>query len=591
MSTENTKKTNKTAVIVTYVIAVLLLVAGWFIPLFGLDYFENTGDQMMFWYIPAALNAFLMPFTGSELITGAFVAEHPLPDFLNYSNTILPADSTQIQMLAILLLVYAVVTVLALVMIIPVCLGKKDKNTSIISAYVGEGAALFTLGLYFFFFAFYYSALVSVSAALVYYNLNLVAVGTAVLVILFIQSIMQKKSLGTAKVVLFLISLFVMICLFEFDALMSYVALKMGISLEGWYSMLDSMNAGTGLYVASNAPVTAFALIRIMVSGLSAGQNLIWIDGASVTLNLINVAVLALGILAIINLIIDFCGLMSGNKYDEKGIITVNKGSKVFALVRYLITLIVAAVALVCMFVEQNVTVGLNIYLIIFWLVVAVIISAVRVGRVGVLKEKAREQKDARIRFEDTTMSSQTEQQTELVSDTTVYAAPVVAEAQPEEAEAQPEAQAEEVKEEPAEEKSEQTSETEETVETTEETTSDEPEQLTMDVPVAEGDETPADEPAPVEEYHAVVYKAPVLVYDGPTDEFIDTLTVEQKIEFSKVFLEKSKGVLPAGMPDYEVGEDNREFFPSIFIHLGRFRAMLSSGLLRKIYLFISSKK
>lgn len=61
MSTENIKKTNKTAVIVTYVIAVLLLVAGWFIPLFGYEVYGNASDQMMFWYIPAALNAFIMP--------------------------------------------------------------------------------------------------------------------------------------------------------------------------------------------------------------------------------------------------------------------------------------------------------------------------------------------------------------------------------------------------------------------------------------------------------------------------------------------------------------------------------------------------
>ena len=602
MSTENIKKTNKTAVIVTYVIAVLLLVAGWFIPLFGYEVYSNASDQMMFWYIPAALNAALMPFTGSPVISGSFVEQHPFPEFLNYSNTILPKDATQIQMLAILLLVYAVVTVLALVMIIPVCLGKKDKKTSIISAYVGEGAALFTLGLYFFFFAFYNSGtrmVASVSVALVYYNLNLVAVGAAVLVLLFIQSIMQKKSLGTVKVILFLFSLFVVICLFEFDSLLTYAASEMGISVDGWYNMLNSIKTGTGLYTFGEVPVTAFMLIVYMVSGLSAGQNFIWIAGESATANILRVAILALGILAIINLIIDFCGLMSGNKTDETGIVCVNKGSKVFSLVRYIITLVVAIVALVCIFIESNVTVGINLYLITFWLLIAVIISAVRVGKTGALAIKAREQHEARMRFVDQSMTAQNEEQTDLVSDTTVYVAPATAE---EPATEEPVATAE-AAEQPAEETAEEPAttqitedeeivgivgdETTETTQTVEETT-DEPEQLSMDVPGVESDETPAAEPVV---YHANVNRSPALVYDGPTDEFIDTLTVEQKIEFSKVFFDKSQGTLPAGMPDYEVGESNKDFFPEIFIHLGKFRSMLSSGLLRKIYLYHSNNR
>ena len=35
MTTANNKKSIKTAVVVTYVIATLLLVAGWFVPAFG----------------------------------------------------------------------------------------------------------------------------------------------------------------------------------------------------------------------------------------------------------------------------------------------------------------------------------------------------------------------------------------------------------------------------------------------------------------------------------------------------------------------------------------------------------------------------
>jgi hypothetical protein len=72
-------------------------------------------------------------------------------------------------------------------------------------------------------------------------------------------------------------------------------------------------------------------------------------------------------------------------------------------------------------------------------------------------------------------------------------------------------------------------------------------------------------------------------IYHGPTDKFMDTLTDEEKIEFHQVFVEKSKGTLPR-IPDYVIGGNNKDFFPQIFIYLGKFRNMLSPNLLAKIY-------
>jgi len=56
-----------------------------------------------------------------------------------------------------------------------------------------------------------------------------------------------------------------------------------------------------------------------------------------------------------------------------------------------------------------------------------------------------------------------------------------------------------------------------------------------------------------------------------------------QKIEFVQVFLEKKKGQIK-GIPDYEIGHENENFFPSVFIHINRAREVVSSGLLEKIY-------
>jgi FtsZ-interacting cell division protein ZipA len=97
-----------------------------------------------------------------------------------------------------------------------------------------------------------------------------------------------------------------------------------------------------------------------------------------------------------------------------------------------------------------------------------------------------------------------------------------------------------------------------------------------MQIPVEQTNDTVT------EETHTIVYNVK-RVYNGPTDKFMDTLTESEKIEFVKVFIEKSKGTLPR-IPDYEIGGDNAEFFPAVFIYLGKIRGLISAGLLAKIY-------
>lgn len=86
-------------------------------------------------------------------------------------------------------------------------------------------------------------------------------------------------------------------------------------------------------------------------------------------------------------------------------------------------------------------------------------------------------------------------------------------------------------------------------------------------------------QPAPAGE---VVY-APKEVYGGPTDDFIAKLTDSEKIEFCKTFIEKQKGPCTE-LPDYVVGGDNKEFFSAIFLYLGKYRPLISDGLMGKIY-------
>ncbi len=68
-------------------------------------------------------------------------------------------------------------------------------------------------------------------------------------------------------------------------------------------------------------------------------------------------------------------------------------------------------------------------------------------------------------------------------------------------------------------------------------------------------------------------------------DPFIATLDMQERNQFTEIFILKFKGTMPE-IPDYVVGGDNREFFRKIFIYLGQYRDRIPSGLLTKIYLF-----
>lgn len=90
-------------------------------------------------------------------------------------------------------------------------------------------------------------------------------------------------------------------------------------------------------------------------------------------------------------------------------------------------------------------------------------------------------------------------------------------------------------------------------------------------------EEKPAPAPQPV---HEAVYN---LRYGGPTDAFINKLTNDERIEFAMTFIEKKKGDI-TNLPEYVIGGDNRKFFNSVFIYLGRLRGLISDGLLNKMF-------
>lgn len=116
--------------------------------------------------------------------------------------------------------------------------------------------------------------------------------------------------------------------------------------------------------------------------------------------------------------------------------------------------------------------------------------------------------------------------------------------------------------------------------------------------PAEEVKPEPAPAPAPVEERKPEPAPAPERVYTpvydsdngvynlrygGPYDAFISKLTNDEKIEFAMTFIERKKGDV-SNLPEYIIGGDNRKFFNSVFIYLGRLRGLISDGLLNKMF-------
>lgn len=553
MTTVNTKKSIKTAVVVTYVIATLLLIAGWFVLGFGYNKGLEVGDMMMFWYVPAIINAFLSPYLGKALITGAFVTEHQLPEFTQFNSQVIPG--VDINIIALMLLVYLVVTVLAIIFLIPVFAGNKAKKTSLTCAYVIEGAALVALGILFVFSAWETSLKTTATG-----YLNLICVFAAVLIVLFVQSIVEKKSYGVVKMFLFIFSAAAfMFAMFAIDNMIETVL--SAISLDSvWTAVTDGLKVGGGLYAQGGVEVTGFNALHTMIGGLMRGENLIWVSGNSITLNIVNVCVFALFAVLAFNLIVDFVGLMAGNKTNAKGAVIPHKGGKIFGLVRYALALVIAIVIEVCVVVDKSLADGICLYFVIALLLINVIIDIVRLARVPAQKRKAEQQTTEALRIEEEGMTGSEQETTDIISEGSpaFTPAPAYAESQ---TEVQPVA----------------------------ETTAEEPAAQATEEQLVISD-IPEETAEPEEESEPAVYTPKPVVYDGPTDAFLDTLTTAEKIEFCKVFVDKTRGNLPAKMPEYEIGGSNDDFFPAVFINLGRFRAMLSSSLLRKIYKYLNSK-
>jgi hypothetical protein len=586
-----TPKVHKTATVVTYIIALLCLWAGLLAPMYYVGG-ETFADRMLLLYIPSATNSAL----GNELFTGDWVK--PFTEL--YQMTIF---GQAINIYAHTLFVYACISVLGILFLFPILFIKKDKIKCVACAYVIEVAAALALGCYLIF------------ALLNYYIIGdwinygvLIAFG-GVILMLVIQSIMNKGSLGFCKTVLFLLSALAVLTLYDVTALVPAIAEPLQNIANAIYSSLS--------FTADTLGISYFVVFALNL------QEMGTLIAELETISKIAIILLTLAVaLGVINFLIDIIGLATYSKRDRDGYLAVNSFSKVFGFVRYGIEFLLAIIAIILLLV-QNQQIGLFLYIFAIVVLIQTIIEFVRVSRRASIREANKKivrnyyysdgmnfsDGDADSGFSEEIHTivytdniaagngasiTEAQKTAEVIASTydeeqTATGATVVYRGTnqqlPEDTDDNYDVDENEQEDKQEEVPVDKKSKKKKKVNTVDDESEEDKERLFADT---YSQAIKQSKPDDVEEKTKTIVYNVKTVYNGPTDEFIDTLTDEEKVEFSKAFIEKSKGGFE-GLPDYVVNGDNEEFFTTLFACLNSNRKRLSNGLLHKIYLKVTN--
>ncbi|MCH5147838.1 MAG: hypothetical protein J1G05_00555 [Clostridiales bacterium] len=424
------------------------------------------------------------------------------------------------------LLLFALVCVVALVTLFIVLFGNKEKNTSLKSAKFI--AVISTIVL---------SVLLSMQMATFSlmsgyelggsWNIPLLIAFGGSLVMLFVQSIYEKGGSGFVKTLLTIFSLLtIVLCLFSFAAIVPQLADALKDLLKDNAQIL-AWTTETGEPLGSiwyHLSVPFFENYGDFVGKLGSWDK-----------SVISICMLLLGVLILVNFFLDVCGLA---KQTNRKMIIAN-------LIRYGVEVLLALAVLIIGKLVSGYEIGLICYALIALAVLPVVIN---IFRLLAFKEKKEDKKAT--------------QKSEAAATDAYEPAPQPADAQPAPAVADKPAQPAPV------------------AQNTPAQPATQPQAQTQQ-PHAKQQAA-----APVASQNEKVY-APV-IYSGPRDEFIDTLSNEQKIEFSRVFLEHRNGNIQ-GVPDYVLEGENEKFFKSLFIYYARVRGLVSDGLMNKFYEKVSA--
>jgi hypothetical protein len=560
-----TKKTKSTKgfTIVTYALALLCLLVGLLAPIYGTFSGSDIGTATLLMYLPDIFNKAI----GNNLLTGDWVKTFNESAYVMFGKSI--------NVFAWTYLIYTVVTVVGLFMLIPICIGKKTKKTSAACAYVIEAIAAVVLSINIIFQLMVY-------AGGNWNSINVLVAFAGTILILIIQSIYNKGCFGTAKVVLYILSVLVVIFLFDMTIWITALATPYA-NLAG---NMKSVVAFTGIVWGAAKHLGIYGFDHILnanaygdIISTYSSINATWGGTLCVLMTI-------LATVAIFNLLNDTVLLATGAKYNEKkDCLRCNSFSKIFGLIRYLIVFVAAILVMIILLIT-NISIGIYLYPFATLALVQVIISIVRVSLIAKCRKKANapkrnKKKENAFTFEDDDLTGEFEEHIDILDDSgyvkmrraipqTEFGAAPFSVTRLEEDE-----------------------DFDEDDEDFDFDDDEDDEEEFSDVESFAENQTPApvkSQPAEEQPTKNVVYKVNT-IYDGPLDEFIKTLEDEQKIEFAKTFIEKSTDADLKYLPDYQIGGDNTNFFRSLFIHLGTYRRILSDKLIHKIYQYINSKK
>lgn len=532
---ETQKKPNKMLAVVTYGIAVLCLVLGLLLPFGPVD---AEGYNAVIMQLPHALGCLGVNWDAGAALTYTY----PLH---------LWGMETAFDIGGLFILLYALVTVVSLGMLAAVLLGNKEKETSIQCAMTVEAIGTVILAVLLCMQMANISAL---GYELVHWSISLLVAFGGPLVMLFIQSIAHKGSSGAVKTVLSVLSLLaVVFCLFSFSAIIPPLAEALSSLTKGNVQIID--------WLKDEMPLGSIWYQLGIPFAENYGDYLGKLGGIDAA---VSVFMCVLGLLMIVNLILDICGLAKKTSF---WMLLSN-------LIRYGLELLLIILIVILGGAVGHHAVGVVYYLLLALSVIATVINVIRF----ILFKPAKAEDESEEKAEGA--AEEAEDAPEKKSAAAPAPAPVAAsDANAQEAydEQQPTAY--------------------EATEPVEEGYEQHPEYNAYDEqhPEAEqpayADRQPspyATQAAPVASQNGSVY-SPV-IYNGPHDEFIDSLNNEQKVEFAKTFLERRSGNL-TGIPEYAVDGDNDKFFQSLFIYYARVRGLVSDGLMNRFYEQVSAIK
>lgn len=494
------QKSHKAAALITYAITLVCLLAGWFLPLVGTGF---EVENMLALQLPDVLN---QTFKLQLDMGNPFLYSFPIELF---------GVTPEFDLGAWLVLLYAFITVIALICLIPAIAGSGEKRTSMNAAFFAEALSVFVLGILILIEIQKLQALTSEGYDNLWsWNLTIAFGGTLLMTI--VQRIVCSKGSGFVKTLLFLLSAAaVLFAVFPIQYIFTGLADPL--------SKLAGDKLAVGIYGAEGVSVSLIEMVTCFFHSNFFADYFPTVDGMKN--QAMDVFLLILGLMVLINFMLDMLGIA---KKTNKFMLVCNQ-------IRYVIELL-ALIGVIIMVFVVGYDFGLMLILLAVIAVVQYVINLVRLikyGKAKALAAAASESADYPYYDE--------------LEDEGATANAATAEALPEPAAVAPVAASEPY----------------------------------VAAPVPAPAATVV-EPTTVVETRNVIYNVQT-IYNGPTDSFINKLNNNERIEFAKVFLERSQGNLNV-IPNYNVGGENSKFFSCVIIYYSRIRDLISDGLMNKLY-------